>query len=1231
MSGDPAQLQVRLLGPVDIVLNGVSQQVGGLRRKALLSVLALHRGQVVSTDQLVDIVWGGAAGSVTTNTLQRHISYLRALLDSRRAIVARPPGYLLDLPAGSVDAELAERLLDRADRADGPAEQARLADQARRLWRGEPLGGVAGVAWLEERTQRLGDLLRRANHTLMDARLALGEHTGVLGELERLASLNPLDERLQGQLILALYRSGRQADALNRYRLLRHTLAEELGVSPSPELRELETAMLRQDPQLEPPRHAVAVRAALTPRPDGGVRLTGTPMVARADELAIMQSAVESAVQGRGRAVFVIGEPGIGKTRVATEAARMAEHAGSTVLRGRAGTPEAQFRPLSEALLSMLRHADVPDHPELLPFRPALSVLVPQWRGEPEQPSGPSLVVLAEAVLRLLATLGRPRGCTLVLEDLHDADADTLAVIDYLIDNAGQEGLLVIGTCRSAPGSALRLLRAAQHRRVATVVELGRLAEDQIRDLAANCLGVAADGVPAAVLEHLLATADGVPLHVEELLAAMVADGVLAATGGGWAVTGPMSTGVPASLRTTLEGRTDRLSAPAGALLQAAALIGRRFPAVVAGAAAGVRGTALFACLREAVDSQLLVPDDDPQWYAFRHMLTAEYLRARPLPLERVILARRVAQSLDDAAAPRFEGSVQLAGALWRMAGEPAIAAERFTRAGRNATARGAVSTAISLLEQALTLLTDRDNDPFELCEALVDAYAVAGRVADAYALGERVEARAVAPHRRARIHLQLADVATAAGHWEQGLRELAAARQSAGAAPDPMLAARMDAVQAQLVFGDPRTPDRLATTVRLAERALRGAEKTGQPEVSCSALKTLGRCARLHDLAEADALYERGLAIAEAHGLVTWRISLLYHLGADRGIRDADDSRLREALTIATEAGAIATALYVELELSIVRLCRGEFEAADAGARHCEETAARLRLTQTQLIAVGVRIMVAGHRARSSEVATLTARFADLGGEQDDFSSATHGLGTAFCHLLHEEPDAALDELDRASAREARQPTPYLSLIHGPHLLLAVRSGRAGAADCAAFAQSAQNEAAWNRQFLMLAEAVVHSRAGRTAEAELAMGRFAKLSEPYPLAHHLGLRLVAPDALGGHWGDPVSWLRTADGYFHDTAPQVARACRQLLRQAGTPVPQHRQGSSALPPQLRGRGVTVRESEVLDLVAAGLTNQQIGVRLYLSSRTVEKHVASLLAKTGAEGRRALAAFASESG
>ncbi|BCY11714.1 BTAD domain-containing putative transcriptional regulator [Actinoplanes sp. L3-i22] len=1232
---EDTETQVRLLGPVDIVLGGIDQQVSGLRRKALLAVLALHHRQVVATDQLVDIVWGEAAGSVSVNTVQRHISYLRALLGGRRAVVARPPGYLLALPPGAVDAGLADELVDQAGRADAPADRARLAERARRLWRGEPLGGVTDIAWLGDAAQRLSGLFLRATHILMDARLALGEHAGVLPELDRLAAGNPLDERLQSQLILALYRSGRQADALDRYRRLRHTLAEELGILPSGELRELETAILRQDPALAPPRPAVAVRPAPSapqpPRP-GLVRLTGTPVVGRAGELATVRAAVESVARGHGGAIFVLGEPGIGKSRLATEAAGLAERAGLTVLRGRSATPEAQFRALAEALQSVLRRAGAPAGPELGPYRPALSVLVPEWRDERGPASDTSLVVLAEAVLRLLATVGRPHGCVLIVEDLHDADADTLTVLDYLIDNLGRERLLVIGTSRATPGAALNLIRTAQHRRVATVADLGRLGDDQVRDLAANCLGVDANEVPGPVIERLLATADGVPLHVEELLAAMAGDGVLAWTGTGWAVTGPVPAGVPASLRTTLVGRTDRLGPAAAGLLRAAALFGRRFPAVAAGAAAGLSGPDLIAGLREVVDSQLVVPEDDPQWYAFRHVLTAESLLAVSLPLERAALARRAAQALESPPVPHFDGTDQLAGTLWSIAGEPVLAAERFARAGRRAIGQGAVSTAVTLLERAAGLLAgDCTGDTaLEVREALIDAYAIAGRVADAYPIGDRLDERA-APHRRARLHLRLAHVAVAAGHWERGSRELSAARRAAGDAPDPGLTARMDEVQAQLAFGDPATPDRLATTVALAGRALRGAQAAGLPEVSCGALKTLGRCARLRDLAEADDLYERALAIATEHHLLTWRITLLYNLGAGHGIRHADDSRLREALTLATEAGAVATALDIRLELSILRLCRGEFEAADADARHCEETAGRLRLTLTQQIAVGVRAIVAGHRARRADLAALLARFAGLGAADDDFSSATHGLGTAFCHLLHEQHGPALAELDEASAREARQPTPYLSLIHGPHLLMSVRAGRAGAAECAAFAGSAQQQAAWNRQFLVLAEAFVHGRAGRADDATRAVARFLAVSAPYPLARHLGLRLVAQEALDGGWGDPVAWLRTADTYFHDAAPHVARACRDLMRKAGAPVPQHRQGSAALPARLRRHGVTVREYEVLDLVVAGMTNQQIGDQLYLSSRTVEKHVASLLAKTGAERRGALAAFTRESG
>jgi predicted ATPase len=256
---------------------------------------------------------------------------------------------------------------------------------------------------------------------------------------------------------------------------------------------------------------------------------------------------------------------------------------------------------------------------------------VPEWRGE--HPAGPndSPVVLAEAVLRLLVSVGGSRGCLLVLEDLHDADADTLAVVEYLVDNAGAERVLVLGTARTGSSPAQALVRSARHRRVAGVVELERLDDEAVRHLAAACLGVEADQVPAPVLDRLVETADGVPLHVEELLAGLVSERVLVRVDGGWVLTGPVPSSLPVSLAATLAARAERLGPESAALLGAAALLGRRFPAEAAGAAAGIDGERLRACLRSAVDAQLLVPGEEINLYAFRHTLTAEALRARLL------------------------------------------------------------------------------------------------------------------------------------------------------------------------------------------------------------------------------------------------------------------------------------------------------------------------------------------------------------------------------------------------------------------------------------------------------------------------------------------------------------------------------------------------------------------------------------------------------------------------
>ncbi|GIH06148.1 hypothetical protein Rhe02_42150 [Rhizocola hellebori] len=1195
---------IRLLGPVDALIDGAPRPVRGLRRKSLLAVLALRRGEIVSTDALAEIVWSPQPNAVNVNTLQRHISHLRQVLGDRDVIVPRPPGYLLQLDAQSVDVEVAEHLIKQATRAVEPARRAEHLRAALRLWRGRPLADVAGASWLDEQAQQLDQLWLQASRALIEARLALGESADLVPELERLARDHPLDEQLHANLMLALYRCGRQADSLSVFRRLRLTLREELGIDPSPALRELESAVLRQDAVLQ---------SAPAPLPAGReVRLGDSEVLGRDGELAALRTAVTDA----GPCVFIAGEAGIGKSRLAAEVVRMADEAGMTVLRGRGASAAVQFRPLNEALLSTLRRSGPPDDPQLRPYLPALARLVPEWRAHAPLERDDSLVVIAEAVLRLLINLGRRGGCLLLLEDLHDADADTLAVVDYLLDNAQGHRLLVVGTTRTTPGPAIDLVRAAKLRRAATVLELTSLDDDAVRRLAGACLGVAGDQVPEPALDRLLASADGVPLHIEELIAGLVADGVLIHEGNRWTMHGPATGPMPDSLAATLAGRVERLDPQTVAVLRIAALLGRRFPVRNAAAAAGVSEQTLLRCLRTAFEAQLIVPQDNVLWYGFRHALTAEALRTRMLPIERAALAHRAAESLEAEADSGFDGWERIAGELWVTAGEPSRAAQRLGQAGRRAVASGALSTGISLLERALAMTTTRDEVALPLGAALLDAYAGAGRIEDAYALSARFDVSAT-PEWQVDMHLRLAKVAEMAGHWQRGLQEVARARELLGSRLDPAL----DAVEAELAFGNP-SADRYAKASRLAKRALRGGETAKRPEIVCSALETLGRIARLRDLAEADSLYERGLAQAESHGLAGWRIEMLYNLGADDGIRRADPDRLTAALTAAEEAGAVVTALDISLETAVVQICRGEFESADATTRAVEEIATRLRLKRTRLVALGERVMVAAHRGRLDDASVLLAAFGELGGEDEDFASAVHGFGLAIGHLLREDRAAAVAELDAAVAREARQPTSFLSFVHGPHLLLSVLSGHQGRAEATVLARSVQAQAGWNKVFILLAEAVVAMESG-------AMSRFLQESRAYPTARHLGLRLVAPHAMEHGWGEPISWLRTAEAYFHSSAASVARACRELLRQAGTAVPQHRQGSAVLPPQVRERGISVREFEVLNLVAAWLSNNEIGRRLFLSTRTVEKHVTSLLAKTGAANRPALIAFAED--
>jgi DNA-binding SARP family transcriptional activator/tetratricopeptide (TPR) repeat protein len=291
--------------------------VHGLRRKAVLAVLALHAGEVVGTDQLADTVWGEDAPATAVNTLQSHVSYLRGVLGIRSAIQARPPGYVLDLPGDGTDVRVAERLLEQGGGSADPADAVRQLQDALALWRGRPLADVADLVRLAAQAEHLDLLRMRIRQALSEARLAAGEHAQLVPELEQMVADYPLDERVHGQLMLALYRGGRQADALAVYHRLRHTLGEELGIDPSQALRDLETAILQQDPSLDVPTRKAVLAAPATPVP---AQLPASPpaLIGRDAELARLDAIAAGAGAAPPAAVVAIsGTPGVGKTALA--------------------------------------------------------------------------------------------------------------------------------------------------------------------------------------------------------------------------------------------------------------------------------------------------------------------------------------------------------------------------------------------------------------------------------------------------------------------------------------------------------------------------------------------------------------------------------------------------------------------------------------------------------------------------------------------------------------------------------------------------------------------------------------------------------------------------------------------------------------------------------------------------------------------------------------------------
>jgi len=274
-------LDFRILGPLEVTADGSPIRLGGPRQRATLAILLLNANHVVSVDRLADDLYAGAAPVTAVTQVQRQISELRKLLGSAHGIETRPPGYALRLAPEQLDLHRFERLAAEAGESleSGDAQRTgELLHEALELWRGPPLADVGYESFAQPAIGRLEEIRLAALEQRIDADLALGEHARLIGELEQLVGEHPLQERFAEQLMLALYRSGRQGEALDVYSATRKRLVEALGLEPTSPLQALERAILAHDPSLEsvrtgpetaaPPGRAILVVASGAERLD---------------------------------------------------------------------------------------------------------------------------------------------------------------------------------------------------------------------------------------------------------------------------------------------------------------------------------------------------------------------------------------------------------------------------------------------------------------------------------------------------------------------------------------------------------------------------------------------------------------------------------------------------------------------------------------------------------------------------------------------------------------------------------------------------------------------------------------------------------------------------------------------------------------------------------------------------------------------------------------------------
>lgn len=690
-------MEFRILGPLEVSCESGTVALGGRTQRALLVLLLLNANRTVSVEQLINELWGGG-GSV--KSVQMAIARLRAALAApvggSPSVVTREHGYSLALGERETLDQLSfERGLEDGQRLlhERRLEQATACfATALDLWRGPALGEFAGDLWAVAEARRLEELRVLALEAQLEAALVRGDYVAAIPELERLARVYPDREGIRGRLMIALYHAGRQPDALQVFREARHHLVAEYGIEPGQELRALNEAILAQDVtrlawhsdsevERRGPGFTPALPLPARLRPYGPGRFVG-----RRRERRVLTEAMSSAVAGDRAAVVITGEPGVGKTRLVSEAASAAHAEGRLVLGGRCDEGlELAYQPFVEALEHLIEHAPLDllrrhaaDHGlAVARLVPLLARRLGEASTVTTAASESERYVLFAAIEALLAAAAKNQLMVVVLEDFHWADAPTLALLKYLLTSPRSAKVAIAVTIRSTEldeAHPVKQLLADLHREPRiTRIDLAGLDVDEAQSLADVLAGHESEAGARALVARLHAATNGNPFFMTELLRGLAESGAISRASGRWEFTSSRDVlaSLPASITETLDRRVGRLGADARDCLSAAATIGHEFDGDLLTAAIAMPGPRVADVVGHAVDSGLLVRGDEPdRRLRFAHALIDRWLYDQLNPPRRAQLHRRIALALEQRARAEHVDVVVLA-RHWSLAAGP--------------------------------------------------------------------------------------------------------------------------------------------------------------------------------------------------------------------------------------------------------------------------------------------------------------------------------------------------------------------------------------------------------------------------------------------------------------------------------------------------------------------------------------------------------------------------------